>query len=111
MSWKASHIDTPKSSWVSVSLGNSEFEIFIFMWSSKLEGGGSNFREGMSWRRKVQRLAQKGVKSVFEGSLEMHSKPPRLCVAMDVIIARSRTCVLKTESGHWAPFQLEEEAA
>lgn len=68
MSWKSSHIDTPKSSGVSVSLGNPEFEIFILMWTLKLEGGSSDFREGMGWRRKVQRLAYKGIKFVFESS-------------------------------------------
>lgn len=72
-----SHVDTSKSSWVSVSLGNSELEVFIWMWSLKLEGGGSNFRERTGWRRRVQRLAHRGVKFVFEDSLRMHAKPQR----------------------------------
>lgn len=107
VSWKSSHIDILKSSGVSVSLKNFEFKVFIFIWSLKLEGGSSYFREGIGWR-KVQRLAHRGIKFVSESSLEMHSKSQmrmhsRGCVAMNVI-SHSITFVLKTESGHWAPF-------
>jgi len=45
------------------------------MWSLKLEGGGSDFRERTRWRRRVQRIAHRGVKFVFEDSLQMHVKP------------------------------------
>lgn len=40
-----SPVDTSHSPWGSVSLAKSE--VFILMWSFKLEGGGSDFREGM----------------------------------------------------------------
>ena len=43
-------------------MGNSELEVFILMWSLKLEGGGSDFRERTGWRRKAQRKAHGGVK-------------------------------------------------
>lgn len=52
-------------------------EVFILMWSLKLEGGGSDFRERTGWRRRVQSMAHRSVKSVFEDSLEMHVKPQR----------------------------------
>lgn len=110
---KPSPIDTSTSSWVSVSLGNSKLEVFILMWSLKLEGGGSHFRERTGWRRKAQRKTHGGVKFVFEDTLQRHVKPQRrirqkLSVQMDVTLSPSRICVLKTESGHQAPCQLEE---
>lgn len=74
VSWKSSHIDILESSGVSVSLRNFEFKVFILIWFLKLEGGSSYFREGIGWRRKVQRLAHRGIKFVFESNLEMHSK-------------------------------------
>lgn len=51
-----------------MSLGNSEFEVFILMWPLKLEGGSSDFREGMGWKRKVPRSAYEGLKFVCESS-------------------------------------------
>ena len=39
------HTDTPVSPQVSESLGNSQ--VLILMWSLELEGGGSDFRDGM----------------------------------------------------------------
>lgn len=70
-------MDTSKLSRVFVSLRHSEFEVFIVMWSLKLEGGGSDFRERPGWRRQAQRVPHRGVRFVFEDSLEMHFKPQR----------------------------------
>lgn len=79
-----------------------------------LKAGGREFSFQREDRleRKVQRLAYKGmmfdlrsVGTTFQATEERSRK--RLCVAMDVI-SLSRTWVLKTESGHWASFQLEK---
>lgn len=114
ISWKSSHIDTPKSSGVFVSLGNTEFKVFILVWSLKLEGGSSDFREGTGLGRKVQRLAHKGMEFVFESSLEMHSKDRGDCLAEALcgndVTSYSRGSDLKTESGY-SPFHLEEGKA
>ena len=51
-----------------MSLGNSEFEVFIWMWPLKLKGRSFDLREGMGWRRKVPRSAYEGMKFVCESS-------------------------------------------
>lgn len=96
-----------------MSLGNTEFKVFIFIWSLKLEGGRSDVREGTVSGRKVQGLAHRVWGWYLRAAWTCLPSYRGDCPAQALcgnIISHSRISVLKTESGH-SSFQLEEGKA
>lgn len=87
-----------------VSLGNTEFKVFILIWSLKLEGGRSDFREGTVWGRKVQGLAHRAWGWYLRTAWTCIPSYRRDCPAQALcgnIKSHSRISVLKTV---WTPL-------